>query len=670
MATLSWLAFALAGFAQSDGTGALDPAKDDRLNQRVHLRFASVPLTDLLLRISQRTGIRLEADRPVREYRACLYAPDRPLHEALTMLAHAFGYAWRRIEEPQKPPRYLLYDPNPPQNKISTDAAKRTVETLRQLLPEVCEYLKTPVAQRMEALYRYAVEEGGRPPQFENEEQAQAWSRRVIKLFAGTTPYSVGAWHALCQFTERDWQRLQRGERILLSSKRTPHLQNALTDWTFIAAEQARINYERLSRQADDQWHQEWQLAQEKFPKADELRVSLRLDPATGKLYAATVVFAEGENIVPYSMNNRGADWEITPPTDFVRRRPVAPPPWSLPDHPAFKKSLPTFKEPGPEDDWFSWLGELLTQAAEASQLLLAAEVYPLLTDSSQLYQWGEYFPKQYTWQTIAELLREWGYRLVLKEGGWVVVSSDLREATRAYDIPQPTLARWLYKPNRRGVLTLDECAEIVSLSPRQIDNLYMYVQSYYYRMERLLPWFEEAKLSNVSYLCGGLPYAQGTMVHLSAPLRDREEYLIMRLYARLSPAQRALLRRGAPIAFTSLDTESQELFLAAFAGGSLLLFDDYWLPEAALRERAQTATLQLSSTLRTNPGIVVPDALKKRNDRNELIQWLQTPENRQKYWQLAAVRKRVWLFTLRWGDKEKTIEIPMAHPVELEGGL
>lgn len=664
------VAVASGALAQDSGTGAINPDRDPRLRQRVRLRWASVPLGALLAQLGQKTGVHFEADEAVQEYRACLYVPDRPLHEALVTLAQAFGYEWRRLEEPSKPPRYRLYDPNPPQATIPDDAARQTLETLRRLLPEVCEYLKTPVAQRMEAVLKLAEETGGRPPQFENEAQARQWFQRTFRLWAGVDPRSLGAWYALCQFTERDWQRLQRGERILLSSKHTPALHNAVLDWTAVVAEQVRDNYERHGRGEGDQWYQEWQLAQQKFPRADEMRLSLRLDPGTGKLYAATVVFAEGENIVPYSMNNRGAEWDITPPTDFMRRRPAPPSAWSLPDHPAFRKSPLPFKEPPPDEDWFCWLGELLTQAAEASALPLAAEVYPLLADFFDLYQWGEYFPKQYDWQTIAKLLREWGYRLALSRGDWIIVSSEQRTIMREQDIPQPTLARWFYKPGRRGVLTLDECAEIASLGGGRAEYLYTYVQSYSQRMETRLPWFREAMVSDASELCGGLPDAQGTMVYFYSPTGTEAPHLVMRLYARLSPAQRTALRQGAAIPFASLDTEAQTLFLSAFAGGSLLLFQDYWLPPAALQERAQTATLRLSATLSSRPGIDVPDALKQPERRAELIQWLQDPANRQAHWRRDLEQRRIWQFILRWGDQERVIELPMGHPVRLEGGI
>lgn len=142
-----------------------------------------------------------------------------------------------------------------------------------------------------------------------------------------------------------------------------------------------------------------------------------------------------------------------------------------------------------------------------------------------------------------------------------------------------------------------------------------------------------------------------------------------MRLYARLSVQQRALLRRGGEIPLLSLDNESQELFLTAFAGGSLLLFSDFWLPEPVLHERAQTAALRLTSTFEHQLGIAVPEAIRRRNNREELIQWLLNPENRRKHWTLNQEQRRVWRFILRWGDQEKTVNILMWYPTRLESG-
>lgn len=665
MGILCCLMLAIALWAQGDGTEAMNPDADSRLQQRVNLRYASVPLADLLAQLSQKMGVRLEADPVVREHRACLYAPNRPLHETLKMLAEAFGYRWRRIEQPERPPRYVLHDPNPPQAE-TPNAARETVQQLKSLLPEVCVLLQTPIEQRIEAAIKFATERGDEPPRFENEEEARQWAMRAFKTWVGVDPRSVGAWYALCSFTERDWQRLQSGERILLSSKRTPALQPAIRDWTTVMTEQARERYERLSNEEDDQWQREWRLAQEKYPKADEMRLSLRLDPQTGKLYAAILVFAEGENIVPYSYNNKGVEWEIGFPRDFKAYLQPPREAWQLPNHSAFQKTVVPFKEPEPENDWFSWLGELLVQAAEASGLPLAAEVYPVSVNSYELYQWGEFFPKQYDWQTIARLLRDWGYRLSFADN-WIQITHDDRATVRTQDIPQPSLARWFYKPNRRGVLSLEELAEFATLEAGKTDSLYMYIQSYMQRQEQRLPWFENARISTASELCGGLPYAQGSLVWLHEQSSDKN--LIMRLYARLSVQQRALLRRGGEVPFTSLDGEAQELFLTAFAGGSLLLFNDFWLSESALRERAQTAALRLTSTTKPNPGIAVPEAISRRNNREELIQWLLNPENRQKHWALNREQRRTWQFILRWGEQEKVIEIPIGHPTRLERG-
>jgi hypothetical protein len=256
-------------------------------------------------------------------------------------------------------------------------------------------------------------------------------------------------------------------------------------------------------------------------------------------------------------------------------------------------------------------------------------------------------------------LLRAWQYRLSLA-GDWIRITHDNRDIVRTQDIPQPLLARWLYKPNRRGVLSLEELAEFATLEPRKTDNLYMYIQSYMQRQERLLPWFE-----NASELCGGLTYAQASLVHLDE--RSSDKRLIMRLYARLSVQQRALLRRGGEIPFTSLDKEAQELFLTAFAGGSLLLFDDFWLSESALRERAQTAALRLTSSTEAMRRIAVPEAILRRNNREELTSWLLNPENRRTHWELNREQRRTWQFILRWGEQEKVIEIPMGHPTHME---
>lgn len=654
---------------RTEQNSPLDPQHDERLNRLITLRVPSQPLKELLQRLSRETGVRLLVEANIAEFRACLYAPNRPLHEVLHHLAEAFGYHWRRIDDENRLPAYRLIDPNPPSK---AEAIGEQMKLLREMLPSICEHLRKPTAERRQALLSFIEQEGSRPPStFSSEEEFKQWVKQVFPLWAGYSD-GVGMWHALCRMSESEWQRLLNGEMLLFSSKHGSQVpQEAIQDWTEFVLEVVKERYERYKEDDEGQWKREWELAQQKFPQADEMRVSLRYDKEKDELYAGTVVFARGENIVPASMGNKVHGWPMLRSNlsyTAVKNRLTRRTEIRLPDHPAFQKPIEQFVPPGPWDDWFSWLGELLTQAAESTGIPLAAELYPFQPDSFTLYQWESLPTRQLDWARIAGLLNEWNYELNLSKQHWALVSSRIREQARANDIPQSQLAKWFYKPERRGVLTLEECAQLALLPEGVSETLYMYLQSYAQRLENEIEGFRDLLLSNLSQLHGGIGYARGTFVYFSSETLRPENRYILRLYGQLSPAQRQALRRGAEIPFESLPAPLQELFLQAWVKGSLLLCDDLWLPPAEQARRKSAASLRLTANTRWAAGIIVPDSTK-RNLRSiqQFHQWWHAQQDKTGYWGQQAQQRRVWQFELRWGDQSRAITLEMYYPVELE---
>jgi hypothetical protein len=110
---------------------ALDPTEDERLQQTLTVRAVGMPLRDLCLQLSQRTKVALKVDPSAQEYRACVYAKEKPLVEVMQHLAEAFGFQWQR-EKPsdEEPYQYRLVAPprktqKRPQTRWSGSAARR-----------------------------------------------------------------------------------------------------------------------------------------------------------------------------------------------------------------------------------------------------------------------------------------------------------------------------------------------------------------------------------------------------------------------------------------------------------------------------------------------------------------------------------------------------------------
>ncbi|MFN4033945.1 MAG: hypothetical protein ACK4ME_10100 [Fimbriimonadales bacterium] len=105
---VGWSAFCaltLLGCARAQLT--LDT--DSRLDAHITARVAGVSIKALLSDWSRPSGVSLSADASIRDQRAFARLVNRPLRDGMRLLAAAFGYEWRAVEdEPDAPPRYVL----------------------------------------------------------------------------------------------------------------------------------------------------------------------------------------------------------------------------------------------------------------------------------------------------------------------------------------------------------------------------------------------------------------------------------------------------------------------------------------------------------------------------------------------------------------------------------
>lgn len=630
---------------------ALNPSEDERLNQKFSVRAVGLPLRDLLTQLSQRTQVALKVEPALQEYRACLYAKEKPLSEILRHLAEAFGFYWKR-EKPSEEEPYQYRLVAPPVEKAATRESDLGVFREKVLAP-VCAQLQIPIEARLEQLKQVAEQGGGTPSPKELE--------ALMPVFRSVDPLSLAAWHALCQMREDEWHRLAQGEALFFSTRVPNQIPpRAIDEWKAVMGEILKSD-ENEHGAGEGRLHQ---LA--KLKTANELRAMVRYDASDKALKVAYEALADGNPVVVDGSQSAFPEITLWTVREPVRRTLHQEPEPTLPaKHPVLSRALTQFKEPGPHDDWFQWLSELTVQMAETTDAPLAAEYYPLQTDSIVMQDWYRYRPRlPQDWYAFQNLLRVFGYRTRLSDSGWVVIESRQREYARENDIPHPVLQRWLFKPNRRGVLTFDECAEVAVLSSYQRDALYMYIQSFAY-LNDLLGGVVPYVPAELDFLHGGLLYAQRTIVWLQwergstlpAPLPEEGILYAMQLYASLKPAQRTQLRAGG-LPFNQLTPAQQWLFLLAYTRGNLLTLDDFWLPPAQLQARMQSASMRLMSETRVQEGVRIP--ADQKPPLRTLEDWKRY--HRQVRLEKTPMRVQAWRFELRWGEnrREIVLELPV----------
>src|SRR2546423_5161653 len=83
------------------GSGALRSSPDSRpfpddprMQQKLTIHAAGLPMREILADISARTGIKLTASAKVAEDKAVLFVRDRPLASTLDRLAKFFNFMW------------------------------------------------------------------------------------------------------------------------------------------------------------------------------------------------------------------------------------------------------------------------------------------------------------------------------------------------------------------------------------------------------------------------------------------------------------------------------------------------------------------------------------------------------------------------------------------------
>lgn len=680
----TWLVLLLGGITLAlhthAQTKALDPTQDPRLQQTLSLRFAGVPLYRALLHITQQTGVVLRAEDAIKEHRVVLYAPNQPLHLVLEHIAQAFDYEWKRIENEKDAPVYRLVDPKPvPQTAPDWRWLRE------QLLARVCQEFQKPVGQRLEKIKEI----------FEMDEDELLNSPQFPEYLA--TKYAVGTftlpiYRALCGLGESDWKRLQRGEMLFLNTRNGTLPTEVLNEWKALEEYFAQQGYiSAFYGFTEDPEHEKKliELHLSKASSVDEVRVALWYDPEAKRL-VGTAVWRDKNGRPMFRFSAFIGDHRLGIIGFHDSQSKYGETEASFPKHGGYQKTLERYRPPDVLGDWFSWLAELMVQMAHASDICLVAEYYPLYPTPYEMGIGYEYtLDSPIGWSMFYEMLHKGGYRAQLSEQGWLVLrhrrwvpSEEGKIYVRHFDIPQATLERWFYKPNHRGMVTLEEHAEIARLPADLLRKLCGFARGYLYYIygfsyEDYLPNEEQERLH------GGLLYARwvdfGLYYHLRSVTdypafqpynRDEPIYVeliyALRLYGQLSPAQRALLKGGGTLPFLALSLAQQQLFLLAISNGYYLTLNELQLPPDQLHQVMQNASMRLiADTEETSTIRILNPEVKDIKTLQEWKEWLRSRPPIQE----AEVKRRIrsWRFEFRWGDALYECRTLTGYPPERE---
>lgn len=102
------LPFALTRATAAPAPRPLDPVRDTRLEHRIMLRCEGTPISGVLRRIQEQTGVLMRSEGRAGDERLVAFVPSSPLHEVMASVADLHRLRWRRGETGGMP-SYTLY---------------------------------------------------------------------------------------------------------------------------------------------------------------------------------------------------------------------------------------------------------------------------------------------------------------------------------------------------------------------------------------------------------------------------------------------------------------------------------------------------------------------------------------------------------------------------------
>jgi hypothetical protein len=501
-----FLAWSMAVVLQTVvGASPVVPQNDPRLAKNYTFYFPPTPLAELLQSVSRETGVNVRSERSIAQHRAILVVHDRPLHETLTRLAEAFGYAWRKVESKDKPPEYMLYQSSQAFAQQQAEVRHIREMYLRALRDAVREWATRQPAdldaiqKEVGSEWRETVHDGKRP-------RSQLEIQRTLKLFTQLQlTQTLGTWavgYTLSRLTPQQWKALEAGEVFVLDSSRA----DSTLPPELLELYRQHEPHPLLPGIRDDLRNQQQQLPGEEVAKqraADRLVLVFGLHPTSGRLYYQVLVLAGAEVATFGGKAATGALWEYAKTLGessagdgsslaeseallvklFEKTpQPVPLPPTALMDVTGHVLAL--YARENHRDLVGEWYPQLPREQADTGEsrveifrVVGLGEGDRVLAPSRSL-EAGEVafgnvklLSAALDARTVKGNLRENGY-VVRESDGWLVVTQRYRAWCRQYEVPEASIRKWLFKPGQEAQLDISDLIEIARLTPEQIERL------------------------------------------------------------------------------------------------------------------------------------------------------------------------------------------------------
>ncbi|MER3473930.1 MAG: hypothetical protein C4335_07825 [Armatimonadota bacterium] len=603
----------------------LDAKADARLQKEVSVFQPPAPLSAVVKALSQQTGVALQAERNISQYRAILVAEEKPLHEVLRKLADAFGFTWERRGKEGGPPSYLLV-------QTPADSAREAAE-LRE------------IERLADEMFRYTASLAGRwSPEVKNAARARMEERiktsdARLKEGRGSRAEVISILREVYAFhsVERAWSR----SAILALASLTPTQVRQVREGAVLLVKGDALPAEAL-RLILDEWRETEALVPNPTEPGglrvdkpyqskpwDNVEVWLFPDTSAGNVQSLVYFTGPdlregGRQIHPVTVS----PWDLYLQINGIMHGMIEP---RLPDSPLFQKPTQPAEFDRKSNAYLvDPMGVELAYLARANRVCLAAEWYPFSLGGSP----RESVQPLASWAQAQRHLRDYAAEIGASEG-WVMVRSFARISARRTNISHEQIIQWLLKPRAEGWLSLGDYAQIAFLHERQRETLRSAVRRLQAR---------GATTGSASPL---------SLEPLLTMARSPRMVFALQGYALLPAVQKRALLNGQPIPLSAMPRQSALRFQISAS----LPPPSYEAGESLPPEVSSGMALVLRSRAEAFEHIEWSQVPEEMREPSALRPWLGSlsPEERAKVMRTVAY----WDVTLSLTDGER--EVPLA---------
>jgi hypothetical protein len=453
---------------------------DSRLARKVTLGAKASALADLCSQLRGDTGIQLGAGQSVADEKVTLFCKEMPLRDVMRQLSRPFGYAWLRSGKAGEYKYELTQD-------LRSQLAE---EELRNRDRNAALIALDSEIERYRKYLSLSPEEA--------EARARTAPPAEKKLLENLGRHGWGAIQMYFRLSRNDLAALRAGQTLAFSAAPKPGEQPLPPDVARGVLQGLR--FWRIQRHDDGFGVYGSDEAAEKVPDwlppaaVPEVRARVQLSINQSELgrFAFTggpSIFTVGDAERGFNAGGPSGPWAVgvspsvlQPDNAALNAR--------LARDPALRARVTVRPQPvcrlEPFPGSVGAPGGSQTEGGSPELRVTSADVLEALHRASGLPIVSDYYTRLYKPEVVSprnlalfDALNQLADMMHLrwnrdKEGGWLQFRSTSFYDDRLKEVPNRLLARWATSRRQRGMLTLDDLAEIAQLSDAQLDAVSM----------------------------------------------------------------------------------------------------------------------------------------------------------------------------------------------------